>query len=94
VLSIPIRPSLPLRVGALLTVTPSVRVRVLARADVVEIHASFGNLTVPYTAITRVTRDTDGEIALELSGATVRLDCRRVPEMVLKALVDLLEGKG
>jgi hypothetical protein len=92
-MSIPLKPSLPLRVGALLTVAPSVRVRVLARADVVEIRASFGNLSVPYASITRVTKDTDGGITLELSGATVRLDCRGVPEMALGALVDLLEGK-
>ena len=87
------KPALPLRVGALLTVTPSIRVRVLAMADAVQIRAPFGNLTVPYAAITRVTRNADSGITLELSGATVRLDCSRVPEMALKALVDLLEAK-
>jgi hypothetical protein len=88
------KPALPLRVGALLTVTPSIRVRVLARADAVQIHAPFGKLTVPYSAITRVARNTNGRITLEMSGATVRLDCGPVPEIALKALVDLLEGKG
>ena len=88
-----LKPVLPLRVGALLTVTPSIRVRVLAMADAVQIRAPFGNLTVPYAAITRVTRNADSGITLELSGATVRLDCSRVPEMALKALVDLLEAK-
>lgn len=87
------KPVLPLRVGALLTVTPSIRVRVLAMADAVQIRAPFGNLTVPYAAITRVTRNADSGITLELSGATARLDCSRVPEMALKALVDLLEAK-
>jgi hypothetical protein len=93
-MNVPLKPALPLRVGALLTVAPSIRVRVLARADAVQIRAPFGNLTVPYAAITRVTRDTDSGITLELSGATVRLDCSRVPEMALEALVDLLEGKS
>ena len=84
---------LPLRVGALLTVTPSIRVRVSARADRIEIRAPFGDLTVPYAMMTRVTRDGNGEITLDLSGATVRLDCSGVPSMALDVLFDLLERK-
>jgi hypothetical protein len=91
--ALPLKPALPFRVGALLTVTPSIRVRVLAMTDALQIHAPFGKVTVPYSAITRVTRDTGGRITLEMSGATMRLDCSRLPEMALKALVDLLEGK-
>lgn len=82
---------LPLRVGALLTVTPSIRVRVLATADALQIRAPFGDLTVPYAAITRVARDANGTIRLDLSGAAVRLDCRGVPDIALNALFDLLE---
>jgi len=85
------KPVLPLRVGALLTVSPSIRVRVSARADRIEIHAPFGDLTVPYAMITRVARDGNGGIELDLSGATVRLDCSGVPPMAVNALFDLLE---
>lgn len=84
---------LPLRVGALLTVTPSIRVGVSAMADAVQVRAPFGDLTVPYEAITAVARDMNGGIRLDLSGATVRLDCSPAPDMVLNALVDLLERK-
>jgi hypothetical protein len=87
------KPALPLRVGALLTVTPSIHVQVLAMADAIQIRAPFGNLSVPYAAITRVTKDLNGGIGLDLSGATVRLDCSRVPDMVLNALVELVERK-
>ena len=87
------KPRLPLRVGALLTVSPSIPVRVLATADAVQICAPFGNLTVPYRAITRVARDVKGRIRLDLSGATVLLNCERVPDMALNALSDLLERK-
>jgi len=87
------KPVLPLRVGALLTVTPSIRVRVLAMADALQIRAPFGDLTVPYAAITRVARDVDGGIGLDLSGATVWLDCSGVPDMAVNALFDLLERK-
>ena len=87
------RVNLPLRVGALLTVTPSIPVRVLAMADAVQIRAPFGNLTVPYAAITRVAREVNGQIRLDLSGATVLLDCERVPDMALDALSDLLKRK-
>ena len=88
------KPVLPLRVGALLTVSPSVRVRVSAAADRLEIHGPFGDLTVPYAMVTRVARDGNGEIKLDLLGATVRLDCSGVPTMALDALLDLLEGKS
>ena len=87
------KPVLPLRLGALLTVSPSIPVRVSATADGLEIRAPFGDLTVPYSTITRVARGVNGEIALDLSGATVRLDCSGVPPMALNALFDLLEGK-
>jgi len=87
------RPVLPLRVGALLTVTPSIHVQVLAMADAIQIRAPFGNLSVPYSAIRRVTRDMNGGIGLDLSGATVRLDCSRVPDMLLNALVEVVERK-
>jgi hypothetical protein len=62
-------------------------------ADAIQIRAPFGDLTVPYAAITRVARDMNGEISLELSGATVRLDCSGVPDMALNALVELVERK-
>ena len=87
------KPVLPLRVGALLTVTPSIRVRVLAMADALQIRAPFGDLTVPYAAIARVTRDMNGGIGLDLSGATVRLDCSCVPDILLNALVEVVERK-
>jgi len=87
------KPVLPLRVGALLTVTPSIRVRVLAMADALQIRAPFSDLTVPYAAITGVARDVDGGIRLDLSGATVGLDCSGVPDMAVNALFDLLERK-
>ena len=87
------KPVLPLRVGALLTVSPSIPVRVSAAADRMEIRAPFGDLTVPYAMITRVARDGNGGIELDLSGATVRLDCRGVPLMALDALVELFERK-
>ena len=88
------KPVLPLRVGALLTVSPSIRVRVSAKADALEIHAPFGDLTVPYATVTQVARDEVGEIRLDLSGVTLRLDCSGVPPMALNALFDLLERKG
>ena len=84
---------LPLRVGALLTVSPSIRVRVSAATDRMEIRAPFGDLTLPYAMITRVARDGDGGIELDLSGAIVRLDCSGVPPMALDALLDLVERK-
>jgi len=87
------RLTLPLRVGALLTVSPSIPVRLLAMADALQIRASFGDLTVPYGAITRVAREVKGGIRLDLSGATVLLDCSGVPDMALNALSDLLERK-
>jgi hypothetical protein len=55
--------------------------------------APFGNLTIPYPVITRVAKGMNGEIVLELSGATVLLDCNGVPPMALNALFDLLERK-
>jgi len=87
------KPVLPLRVGALLTVSSSIPVQVLAAADRMDIRAPFGDVTVPYAMITRVARDGNGRIELSLSGATVRLDCSGVPSMALDALVDLVEGK-
>ncbi|MGD0205913.1 MAG: hypothetical protein ABSB57_05710, partial [Dehalococcoidia bacterium] len=60
-------------------------------ADAIQIRAPFGNLSVPYSAIRRVTRDMNGGIGLDLSGATVRLDCSRVPDMLLNALVEVVE---
>jgi hypothetical protein len=87
------KPRLPLRVGALLTVSPSIPVRVLATADTVQICAPFGDLTVPYRAITQVARDVKGRIRLDLPGATVLLNCERVPDMLFDALSDLLERK-
>jgi hypothetical protein len=58
-----------------------------------DIRAPFGDLTVPYALITRVARNGNGTIELDLSGATVRLDCSGVPSMVLDAIVDLVEEK-
>jgi hypothetical protein len=62
-------------------------------ADALQIRAPFGDLTVPYAAITGVARDVDGGIRLDLSGATVRLDCSRVPDILLNALVEVVERK-
>jgi hypothetical protein len=62
-------------------------------ADALQIRAPFGDLTVPYAAITGVARDVDGGIRLDLSGATVCLDCSGVPDMTVNALFDLLERK-
>jgi hypothetical protein len=87
------KPVLPLRLGALLTVSPSIRVRVSATADALEMHAPFGNLTIPYALVTRVAKGMNGEIVLDLSGMTVMLDCNGVPPMALNALFDLLEQK-
>ncbi len=84
---------LPLRVGALLTMSPSIRVGVLAMKDALQIRAPFGDLTVPYGAITGVAREAKGRIRLDLSGATVLLDCSGLPDMALNALCDLLEPK-
>ena len=84
----------PLRVGALLTVSPSIHVRVAARADALQIQAPFGDLTVPYGMMTQVARDGNGEIRLDLSGVIVRLDCSGVPSMAVNALFDLLERRG
>jgi hypothetical protein len=84
---------LPFRVGALLTVSRSIPVRVSVMANAVQICAPFGDLTVPYRAITRVARDAKDRIRLDLSGATVLLDCERVPDMALDAVSGLLERK-
>lgn len=85
------KPLLPLRVGALLTVSPSLRVRVLARADALQIQAPIGDLTVPYALITRVARVPDGGIRLDLVGATLRLDLSpHLPDMAVNYLLDLL----
>jgi hypothetical protein len=88
------KPVLPLRVGALLTVSPSIPVWVSATADALQIRAPFGDLTLPYGAITRVAREVKGRIRLHLSGTTVLLDCGGVPDMVVNALFDLLERKA
>jgi len=88
------KPLLPLRVGALLTVSPSLRVRVSARADALQIQAPFGDLTIPYALITRVARVSDGQIRLDLAGATIRLDLPNLPDMAVNYLLDLLERGG
>ena len=88
------KPLLPLRVGALLTVSPSLRVRVSARADALQIQAPFGDLTIPYALITQVARVHDGGIRLDLAGATLRLDLSPyLPDMAVNYLLDLL-GQG
>jgi len=87
------KPVLPFRVGALMTMSPSIRVRVSATADALEMRAPFGDLTVPYAMMTRVARDGNGEITLDLCGAIVRLDCSGVPPMALDALFDLLQRR-
>lgn len=83
-------PMLPLRLGALLTIGPSVRVRVSARADALQINAPFGDLTVPYSLITSVT-GLNGGIRLDLAGATVQLEFSNLPDLAVNALLDLLE---
>jgi hypothetical protein len=88
------KPVLPLRVGAVLTVSPSIPVWVSATADALQIRAPFGDLTVPYGAITGVAREVKGGIRLNLSGTTVLLDCGDVPDMAVDALSDLLERKA
>jgi hypothetical protein len=86
------KPVLPLRVGALLTVSPSLHVRVSARADALQIRAPFGDLTIPYGLIKRVTRVNDVRIRLDLAGATLRLDLPpSLPDMVVDYLISLLE---
>ncbi len=88
------KPMLPLRVGALLTVNPTLRVRVSARADALQIQAPFGDLTVPYALITRVARVPGDGIALHLVGATLQLDLPKVPDMAVNYLLDLVEQGG
>jgi hypothetical protein len=88
------KPVLPLRVGAVLTVSPSLNVRVSARADALQIRAPFGDLTVPYGLITGVARDEHGGIRMNLAGATLRLEIPKLPDMVFNYLVDLLERGG
>jgi hypothetical protein len=87
------KPRLPLRVGAVLTVSPSIPVWVSATADALQIRAPFGDLTLPYGAITRGVREVKGRIRLDLSGTTVVLDCSGVPDMVVDALFDILARK-
>ena len=87
------KPVLPFRVGALMTMSPSIRVRVSATADALEMRAPFGDLTVPYAMMTQVARDGNGCIILDLPGAIVRLDCSGVPPMALDALFDLLQRR-
>jgi hypothetical protein len=89
-----LKPPLPLRVGAVLTLSPSIPVWVSATAGALQIRASFGELTVPYGAITQVTREAKGRIRLRLSGTTVLLDCSDVPDVAADALCDLLERKA
>jgi hypothetical protein len=88
------KPVLPLRVGALLTVSPSLHVQVSARADALEIRAPFGDLTIPYALITGVARDSPGQLTMNLAGATLRLDVPSLPDMVFNYLLDLLEQGG
>lgn len=83
-------PVLPLRLGALLSVSPSVRVKVSARSDALQIDAPFGDLIVPYSLITRVT-GLNGGIRLDLAGATVQLEFSNLPNLAVSALLDLLE---
>ncbi len=89
------KPRLPLRVGALLTVSHSLRVRVFAWADTLQIQAPFGDLTIPYVLITRVAKVNDGRIRLDLAGATLRLDIPPgLPDMVVNYLLGLLKRGG
>jgi hypothetical protein len=88
------KPVLPLRVGALLTVSPSLHVQVSARADALQIRAPFGDLTVPYALITGVVRDAHGGITMNLAGAALRLDLPKLPDMAVNYLLDLLEQGG
>jgi hypothetical protein len=88
------KPVLPLRVGALLTVSPSLNVRVSARADALQIRAPFGDLTIPYGLITGVARDEHGAIRMNLAGATLQLYLPNLPDMAVDYLLDLLERGG
>ena len=89
------KPLLPLRVGALLTVSPSIlHVHVSARADALQIRAPFGDLTIPYALITGVARDAHDRIRLNLAGATLLLDLPNLPDMAINYLFDLLERGG
>jgi hypothetical protein len=85
------KPVLPLRMGALLTISPSLRVRVSARADALQIGAPFGDLTIPYASITRVAKVEDNGIRLDLAGATLQLGLGDLPDMVVNCFLDLLE---
>ena len=88
------KPVLPLRVGALLTVSPSLNVQVSARADALQIRAPFGDLTIPYRLITGVAREEHGRLRMDLAGATLRLDLPNLPDMAVNYLLDLLERGG
>jgi hypothetical protein len=88
-----LKPVLPLRVGALLKVSSSIPVQVLAGADRMDIRAPFGDLTVPYAMIAHVTRNANGSITLDLAGATMMLDCNGLPHIALDALCNLLQNK-
>ncbi len=83
------KPVLPLRLGALLTVDSSVRVRITARADALQIGAPFGDLTVPYRLISRVRR-VNGGIRLDLPGSTLLLEFTRLPNFLVNYLLDII----
>ena len=86
-------PRLPLRLGALLTINPRVYVRVTARADALQIAAPFGDIEISYSLIMGVATEADRTIRLDLSGATLHLDFRDVPDIALNVLVDLLRSE-
>jgi len=88
------RPVLPLRVGAFLTVSPSLRVSVSARADALEIRGPFGDLIVPYALVTGVAKESHSEIRMNLAGATLRLHTPNLPDMAFDYLLDLLQQGG
>jgi hypothetical protein len=88
------KPVLPLRVGALLTVSPSLHVLVSARADALQVRAPFGDLTIPYKLVMQASRDEHGGIRMNLAGATLRLDLPSLPDMAVNYLLDLLEQGG
>jgi hypothetical protein len=88
------KPVLPVRVGGLLTMSPSLSVQISARADALQIRGPFGDLTIPYRLIVQVERDEHCGIRMRLAGATLRLEIPNLPDMVVNYLLDLLEQGG
>ncbi len=86
-----LKPVLPLRLGALLSISPSVHVLVSARADALQMSAPFGELTIPYSLVTRSLRNANSGITLHFGGTIMTLDLGAIPDIAVNALLDLIE---